>query len=455
MRFTWWDKGILAFIIGFWILVIPLAFYLVGLFNFIGGDFAQFWAAAKAFTISGPASVYDQQILDDNLRELSTYYRPGASCFMQAFYSNDSALTGFTGIRPFFTWFNTLFTAGACNGVQDYIIPGIVAYPPILVMIFIPLTWLPPEAAFFTWSLISLALGIIVITRLAVQLKDQKWMLVVLLLLFAPVAYSIFLGQIILLLVFLLFCAYLSFRKGHEFWGGFWIGLLLVKPQYAVFFALALLVARRWKALVGFAISGGIILTSTVVILGTGGFVNYLQTLAFYTGFHSIQPMVHPEQMISWRGFLYNFFPGLSEFLGIALSILLSIATAALLFIVWRGKWQPADNHFDLQFTATVLITLLAGYHSHWYGAALLLVPGIPLLIRTYSSRITIWFFRVSLLLPFIVAAVTTSPAAIAMSMFMFIVVILGITISIELIAYPAEKRGREKRSSFQKGLST
>ncbi len=60
MRFHWWDYVILGFLVAFWAVCTGFAYHLVGLFSFIGGDFAQFWAAARAIIASGPGSAYDQ-----------------------------------------------------------------------------------------------------------------------------------------------------------------------------------------------------------------------------------------------------------------------------------------------------------------------------------------------------------------------------------------------------------
>ncbi len=52
------------------------------------------------------------------------------------------------------------------------------------------------------------------------------------------------------------------------------------------------------------------------------------------------------------------------------------------LVVVWQGPWDPAGPKFPIQMLATLLVTMLASYHNHIHGAALLVVPGMALWAR-------------------------------------------------------------------------
>jgi hypothetical protein len=193
-------------------------------------------------------------------------------------------------------------------------------------------------------------------------------------------------------LLFGLAQVYRSLRVEQELRAGLWLGLLLLKPQYAIGLGLVLLLKRRWSALAGAALAGAILAVLSLALIGVSGLLTYRSLLDEIAGFRSAPAGIAPNIMISWRGFLLNVLPGLSDTQGVWLTLALSALTLCTLPVVWRGPWRPRDGGFANRFLITTAVTLLAAYHSHIYGATLLLVPGALLSWGgTVSARALPW----------------------------------------------------------------
>src|SRR5204863_8442065 len=101
---------------------------------------------------------------------------------------------------------------------------------------------------------------------------------------FVPVVYTLFFGQPSILWMYALYRACRSFARGRDLMAGLWSGALLIKPQYALFLALALAFKRRWAALAGIALDGLGILVSTLLLLGPAGTWTYIQAVRSLAG---------------------------------------------------------------------------------------------------------------------------------------------------------------------------
>ena len=186
-----------------------------GLFGFAGLDFGMFWAATRAFVHTGPLGPYDPHAIATYSQPLAAYVRP-----------DPAALT--IGQAPF---------------------------PPLFFAAFLPFAVVPAPVGFALWLAVSLGLATIVARRLAHRFDPPPAWLAPSLLFFFPFAFSIFLGQITILLMVGLMNAYFELEDGHDLRAGFWCGLLILKPQYLPVLLLVMLVKRRWQFLVGIGTS--------------------------------------------------------------------------------------------------------------------------------------------------------------------------------------------------------
>lgn len=231
-------------------------------------------------------------------------------------------------------------------------------------------------------------LALVVARRLADRFQSGgSWRIALALLRFFPLMLSLFTGQMVVLLVICLMQAVSEFERDHELRAGVWMGLLILKPQYAAVFLLVLLVKRRAAALVGFTLGTAALLAGSLVVGGTAGLAAYTWMLISAYPSYAGSTGVDPRGMISWRGFTATALPFLGATSSLLLIAALSLSTLAVLPLVWRGMWDPTHPRFARQLAATVAVTLLVAYHSQTHGAALLLVLGALVVAHAGGTR--------------------------------------------------------------------
>ena len=330
-----------------------------GLFSWLGFDYAYFSAAALALVHRGPPAIYDAGAI--------------------AFYSER-------------------FTAYYVGPGRPLIVPP--PWPPVFFVLLTPFAVLPPPIGFATWTAVNLGMAAHVANRLAAPFRSRRAVELVAIG-FAPVVYTLFFGQPSILWMYALYQACRSFARGADLRAGLWSGALLIKPQYALFLALALAYKARWAALAGMALAGLGLLVSTVLLLGPSGTRVYIDSVRSLTGFRVAESLIAPEQMISWRGFLLNVLPStIGEQQGMIITVALSALTASVLLLIWRGPWQPQRSRFAAQLLATMLVTMLASFHNHTHGATLLLVPAMLLAAQRQCPPPLRWLMWLYVVLP-------------------------------------------------------
>lgn len=117
-------------------------------------------------------------------------------------------------------------------------------YPPLLAFVLLPLTFLPPAAAAWTWAAASAAAIAASAARVA---KGSAWILL-LALLFAPLAATQWNLQANAFVLLLLVFARERLDRGFEAGGGALLGLSIAVKPFALLALPALVVAGRWRA---------------------------------------------------------------------------------------------------------------------------------------------------------------------------------------------------------------
>jgi hypothetical protein len=364
-----------------------------GLFDWLGVDYALYATGATLLGSADPASVYDLGAIADRLRVFAPYYGPHADPLKV--------------------------------GPLPYLAPTFLVYAPFAT--------LAPPVGFALWALVNLLLSAIVVRDGVARFDPCPCPRTVLLLTFFPLAYAIFVGQPVVVLLFAFWKTYRAFEDGRDWQAGLWASGLLLKVQYPLILGFVLLVKRRWRALGGLAIAGTILVLASLAIYGPEGLWAFARTLRSMSGFRKVHSIVYPEQMINWRGLLVNLLPsGVSEARGTALTLILSVLTASSLIVVWRGRWDPSGPRFASQMLATVLVMLLTAFHSHLHGAALLLVPGLALWGQGSGSKTLRIIILLSVYLPTCLFALRHDPHAIAFLFLALMLAALGVIIASE-----------------------
>jgi len=266
---------------------------------------------------------------------------------------------------------------------------GPIPYPLIFALLMTPFTLPPPPLSFGLWTLLNLAAAVDLGWRVSVVLPDTGFGRAALaVLISAPIAQGLLVGQPTVLLACAMAECFLSLRGGREVRGGLWLSALLLKPQYGILLGPILIWKRRWSVVAGVALGGLVILVTSTLLVGLPGLLSYTAALGDDAPFRG-GAMTNPGQMINWRGLILYLRPSIGPSTGLVLTIVLGALTVAGLLPIWRGAWTPTSPVFAAQISATLVATVLANYHSHVHGAAILAVPLAATLARAPIGRFT------------------------------------------------------------------
>jgi len=265
-----------------------------------------------------------------------------------------------------------------------------------------PFTLPPPPLSFGLWTLLNLAGAIYLGWRVSVVLPHPNQLgspacatnasgfsrAALAVLISAPIAQGLPVGQPTALLACAVAECFLSLRGGHDVRGGLWLSALLLKPQYGIVLGPILVWKRRWSVVAGVALGGVVILVTSALLVGLPGLLSYTAALGDDAPFRG-GAMTNPGQMINWRALILYLRPSIGPSTGLVLTLVLGALTVASLLPIWRGAWAPTSPHFPAPITATLLATVLANYHSHVHGAAILAVPLTATLAQASTGRFT------------------------------------------------------------------
>jgi hypothetical protein len=305
-----------------------------GLFRRIGFDWGLFYSQAAAFSAGHVGGMYQLETLNPYLQRLLVFTT--------------------TPDVPLLQW------------------PS--PYPPLFAALVAPLTLLPPQLGFAIWT----GLGVICACHLAWRIAQliptlRGWRAIVLVLISLPVLQVLLLGQPVLLLASALAESFMALRRGADVRGGVWLGLLAIKPQYALFLGLFLLWKRRWRAVAGAAAVLATILLLSAAIAGPRSVLDYQVAVSAMGDFRD--EFAKPAEMVNFRALIVNLRPAIGHTTGVVLFAALSGLTVLAIALATRGRWQPGSQELDLQLAAVLVGTMLVSYHSHMHGLALLAVP--------------------------------------------------------------------------------
>lgn len=168
-----------------------------------------------------------------------------------------------------------------------------------------------------------------------------------------------------LLIGILLSARLLSIRR--DWLAGIALSLTTVKPHFAIFLAVPLIV--RPKALLGFCFASALLALYSVLLIGTRGVSEFLALIRISAGGEVFG--MHPLAMYNLLGFMER--AGVSP--NFARPIAWIIFLLALISVLAIWKRRPLNPPFAL----TVLLAVITSPHLHEHDLALLIVTFITL----------------------------------------------------------------------------
>ncbi|MFT5359438.1 MAG: hypothetical protein ACI9KE_006681, partial [Polyangiales bacterium] len=194
--------------------------------------------------------------------------------------------------------------------------------------------------------------------------------------LFVPTQVALTLGQNTALTLALTCAAFFSLRRKRDFAAGLFVGLLVLKPQLGLGFALIFLGGRRWKAVGGAALSAS--------FFAAMSYAAFPQAWSLFL--HSIA-----DSSDYVRGLSGSFPVHLSTSVPAALDLLLQplgsrlpvilggaffIAVVALVLRRFlRLPWNPGSGSWDMSVAATLGLCWMSSPHLLLYDVTLFLLP--------------------------------------------------------------------------------
>jgi alpha-1,2-mannosyltransferase len=266
---------------------------------------------------------------------------------------------------------STLYDPDAFHHLQTQLVPEsdpehyLIVYPPHVTFLFRPFADLTYGSAALVWAGI-LALTYVACVWLAWRpfkavLPDRR-LLFAAAAAFPPFWYLVLHGQttIVPLLAFCL--GWLALEHRRPFWAGMVLGLLLLKPQFALVLAVLVLVCREWSMLAGAIVSIGVQVTATIALLGAAVLRDYA---AVVMRFGELRELLEPkpEQLHSISAVTNR----LSADWGMILWALLSAVVIVQTIRVWRSSAPVA-----LRTGVLVVASVLVNPHVFVYDAVVL-----------------------------------------------------------------------------------
>lgn len=145
-------------------------------------------------------------------------------------------------------------------------------YPPTMLLLAAPLARLPFIAAFVFWIVVTLCVYVAAVYAILPELLT-----ITLALLPLPVVKNVFDGQAAFLTAGLLGLS-MVFSKRRPYLSGLFLGLLTYKPQFVLFFPLALIFTGQWRVILSATVSASLFAGAAAYVFGPGAWILFLRS---------------------------------------------------------------------------------------------------------------------------------------------------------------------------------
>ncbi|WP_175846049.1 glycosyltransferase family 87 protein [Burkholderia arboris] len=232
-------------------------------------------------------------------------------------------------------------------------------YPPTMLLLVLPLGWLPYTLALVLWLAITYALFAATI-RATVQ-RDAAWLCA---LAFPGAFLTVIAGQTSLFTATLAGLGLLALNR-RPVVAGICFGLLTMKPQLAVLFPLALLCAGQWRALAAWAATLAVSSVLATLAFGLAPWVTFMHVIA---NVYAIVGTGHAKLARMPTVFALATMAGWPALVARSLQLLSAAAAAIAVVYAWRGACSYALRAATLVCACLLVSPYLYDYDLTWYG---------------------------------------------------------------------------------------
>jgi hypothetical protein len=308
---------------------------------------------------------------------------------------------------------------------------------PYEVVLWLPLTKLAPDYAFWIWRLESACLLLFAVWLLTKSFPMRRGTgeLFIIALAFFPVPFCFLGGQDTFVTLALFAISLWLLKQNKSALAGTVLGLCLFKPQLVLPIIVIFFILRSWRILIGFALSSAAVLAVSTLMVDLHGMSDLLHL--WVKGETGGIACVNPLTMPNVRGLL-SCIPGLSPSIAAVATIIISVL---LLFLaVHEAKLAPTPAHL---LAIALCFVVLVSFHTNLYDLAILILPALVLLETYIPSRQPKWIPRLALVLLFCPVSYLAALAAFRAALSAVVVVCLwtGLIVAMkqqEMEALPA-----------------
>lgn len=248
-------------------------------------------------------------------------------------------------------------------------------------LIFVPFTYLQFPQAHISWTLLSIAMLVLVALMVCEFRADTASFGLTLLtiLAFFPVWYCLLQGQDSILLLLLFTLSFWSYRRGRHDLAGFVLALGLFRPQLVLPFAFVMFLAGKWRFLRGFIPGVTFVVALSVWIVGFHGMADYARILISQGMQGSASTLVEqwhvqPSLMTTLRGLLWISLPSSAPSF-VQRFLLLAGTSFGLLWAANGVRSAKDEATLDLAFALAVVVVAVVSFHSFLHDFSLVILP--------------------------------------------------------------------------------
>lgn len=273
-------------------------------------------------------------------------------------------------------------------------------FPPFTLLLYAPIAALPYHRAELLCNVLNVAALIacpLVLWAKGLLRDRQAALWIAATPFFFPVALALLRGQPVPLIFLFLTLTFIAFREQHDVTAGSLLALASIKPQIILPLFLAILIGRKWKAVLGFISTGAFTVLATVPIAGWRGTEKFLHAIA---GNFLEYPWLTPDVRAMMYDLLHSRLSyGHLKTATLAVSLLLGLACA-----LYLAKRQPTAA---AGFSMAITVGLVASAHTGVHDLPLVLLAAMlawqvrERLIRTVVSTLVALLFFLPFLVPF------------------------------------------------------
>lgn len=293
----------------------------------------------------------------------------------------------------------------------------ISAYPPVVAVVGLPLSFLPYFWAVVVWLVLELACLAISIRSITNYFGPSSLATLTTICMFIswqPVYFDLYLGQFMIPILLLLTLTWQAIKEGREIKAGLLLGIVFAIKLYAWPLALFLLIKRIWRCPV---VAGVVFLFANAVMAvctRTSTVVDYYSRVG---GSVLAQFVSDPFNFSAWSiGFRWAGLPG-------AIIFLLALLGLAL---TWALRSKDFDTGFMVILTASTVLQPIS-----WSHYMITLLPVFCFIVNKSQwkkSDLFLGLFLIALILPGIYKIGNTYPVLATWPPFLFIVGLMYLT---------------------------